>query len=101
MKKYKVKVIEDLFLEKIKEKDIDTHLATNLEIYLNKNYINGWDFVSLQSLVVEVKTSFLSKRKQVKKNVAIFAKSEEYPSGEFNKKVIEPNISLGPAVKKM
>ena len=63
MKRYKVRVIDDLFSEKMKEKDIDTHLATNLEIYLNKNYDNGWDFVSFESLIVEVKTSFLSKRK--------------------------------------
>ncbi len=100
MKKYKVKVIDDLFSDKIKEKDIDTHLTTNLEVYLNKNYNNGWDFVSLESLIVDVKTSFLTKRKQVKKNVAIFAKTEEYPSKEFSKKINEPNISLGPAIKK-
>ena len=101
MKKYKVEIIKNPFSEKVKEKDIDTHLANSLELYLNKNHNSGWDFISLESLTLEVKTSFLRKRQKVKKNVAIFTKTESSPFKENKKKINEPNIPLGPAIKKM
>ena len=101
MKKYKVEVIKDLFPEKIKGKDIDTLLANNLELYLNQYYNSGWNFVGLETLTIEVKTSFLGKKQQVKKNVAIFTKTEKYASKENSEKIIQPNIPLGPALKKM
>tara|TARA_X000001036_G_scaffold17111_4_gene14339 strand:+ start:35 stop:340 length:306 start_codon:yes stop_codon:yes gene_type:complete len=101
MKKYKVEVIKNPFSEKIKEKDIDTHLANSLELYLNKNHKSGWDLISLENLTFEVKTSFLRKRQKVKKNIAIFSKTEDSPSEENKNKKIEPNIPLGPAIKKM
>ena len=101
MKKYKVEVIKNLLPEKIKEKDIDSLLANSLELYLNKNYNSGWDFISFESLTLEVKTSFLMKEKKVKKNVAIFSKAENSAYQENKKKILEPNISLGPAIKKM
>ena len=101
MKKYKVEVIKNPFSEKVKAKDIDSHLTDSLELYLNKNHKSGWDFISLESLTLEVKTSFLRKRREVKKNVAIFIKSEDSSSKEKKEKIIEPNIPLGPAIKKM
>ena len=101
MKKYKVEVIKNPFSEKVKEKDIDTHLAKSLEFYLNKNQNNGWNFISLESLTLEVKTSFLRKSQKVKKNVAIFTKADDPPHEENKKKIIQSNISLGPAIKKM
>ena len=101
MKKYKVEVIRNLFSEKIKEKDIDTQLANSLELYINKNYKSGWDLISLESLTFEVKTSFLRKREKIKKNIAIFTRVENFHSEEKKEKMIEPNIPLGPAIKKM
>ena len=101
MKKYKVEVIKNPFSEKVKEKDIDTHLANSLETYLNKNHKSGWNFISLESLTLEVKTSFFSKRQKVKKNIAIFTKAEDSSSNENKEQIFEPNISLGPAMKKM
>ena len=101
MKKYKVEVIKDFFSEKIKEKDIDSQLSNSLELYINKNYKNGWAFISLESLTLEVKTSFLRKRQEIKKNVAIFTKVENFHSEERKDKKIESNITLGPAIKKM
>ena len=101
MKKYKVEVIKNPFSEKVKEKDIDAHLANSLELYLNKNHNNGWNFIGLESLTLEVKTSFLRNSQKVKKNVAIFTKADDSHYKENTKKIIESNISLGPAIKKM
>ena len=101
MKKYKVEVLKNLISERIKEKDIDSHLANKLELYLNKKYNSGWNFISVESLTLEVKTSFLSKKQKLEKNVAIFTKDTDYTSKEVNEKIIEPNIPLGPAIKKM
>jgi len=101
MKKYKVEVMKNPFSQKVNVKDIDTHLTNSLELYLNKNHKSGWDLISLESLTLEVKTSFLRKRREVKKNVAIFIKSKDSSSKENKEKIIEPNIPLGPAIKKM
>ncbi len=52
MKKYKVEVIKNPFSEKIKEKDIDAHLANSLELFLNKNHYNGWNLIGFERYTI-------------------------------------------------
>ena len=102
MKKYKVEVIKSSFFsEIIKEKDIDTYLADYLEHYLNNKHDRGWNFLCFDSLTIEVKTSLLSKRKKLMKNVAVFTKAEKKDVEKTSEEIAGMNISLGPAIKKM
>jgi len=103
MKVYKVEVLKNSFSETIKEKDLDSHLSHYLEKFLNKHHDNGWNFVGIDNLTVDVKTSIFSKRKKINKNVAVFKKSAENSikkSRPDQEKEALTNISLGPATKK-